>query len=236
MDDLLDALRASLDDERLSRGERKALRSLVEARALDAHERNLLRAEAFDLARAAIDAPQADAVLGWLKDVLGILVPLEGVVEGGTRTIENEAWFSPGADPLRALVRELRRVRKTADVCVFTITDDRISDGLVGIARRGVRVRVVTDGAKAGDRGSDVDRLLEAGIALAVDDSDAHMHHKYAVFDGMRLLTGSFNWTRAATHENSENLLLTTEPTLVRAYAGEFDRLWSRYGPHAPPA
>lgn len=234
MQNLLDALRASLDDERLSRGERKALRSLVEARGVDPHERNLLRAEAFALAREAIDAPQAEPVLAWLKDVLGILVPLEGVIDGHAQAIENEAWFSPGGDPLRALVRELRRVRRTADVCVFTITDDRISDGLMGIARRGVRVRIVTDGAKAGDLGSDVERLLGAGIALAVDDSDAHMHHKYAVFDDARLLTGSFNWTRAATRENSENLLLTTEPTLVRAYAGEFDRLWSRYGPRAP--
>ena len=27
----------------------------------------------------------------------------------------------------------------------------------------------------------------------------AHLHHKFAVFDRARLLTGSFNWTRAAT-------------------------------------
>lgn len=229
MDELIAALRTSLEDERLSRGERKALRALVEAEDLDPHARNLLRGEAFALAREALDGPQVDAVLGWLKDVLGVLVPLEGLVEGETRAIENAAWFSPGREPLQALVSELRRARRTADVCVFTITDDRISDGLVGIARRGVEVRVITDDEKAGDRGSDIDRLRQAGIDVAVDGSDAHMHHKYAVFDGTRLVTGSFNWTRAATGANAENLLLTTEPALVRSYAEEFERLWARY-------
>ena len=92
-----------------------------------------------------------------------------------------------------------------------------------------MRVRVITDDDKAGDLGSDIDRLRDAGIELAVDDSDAHMHHKFGLFDGTRLVTGSFNWTRAASGENNENLLLTTEPTLVRAYAAEFERLWVRY-------
>ena len=230
MDELLDALRASLDDERLSRGERKALRALVDAAPLDAHTRGILRSHAFALAREALDDPRAAPVLDWLKDALGVLVPLEALQDGEARAIENEAWFSPGDEPLRALVREMRRTRRRADVCVFTITDDRISDGLMGLARRGVEVRVITDGTKAGDLGSDVRRLHASGIAVAVDDSDAHMHHKYALFDGGRLLTGSFNWTRAASGENSENLLLTTEPGLVRAYAAEFERLWERFG------
>lgn len=223
------ALRTSLEDERLSRSERKALGALVASKGLDAHARGLLRNEAFVLAREALDGPHVGDVLDWLKDVLGLLVPLEAVDAGGAQPIENDAWFSPGPEPLKALVREMRKVRETADVCVFTITDDRISEGLMTIAWRGVRVRILTDNDKAQDRGSDIERLRSAGIAVATDDSDAHMHHKYAVFDGARLVTGSFNWTRAASGENNENLLLTTEPALVHAYQREFDRLWRQY-------
>lgn len=229
MEQLVDALRESLDDARLSRGERKALRALVEARGVDAHMRGLLRNEAFVLAREALTGPQVESVLEWLQDVLGILVPLECVENGDRHEIENGAWFSPGPEPLRALVREMRRVRTSADICVFTITDDRISDGLMGLARRGVRVRVITDDDKARDRGSDIDRMRRAGIEVRVDGADPHMHHKYAVFDDTRLVTGSFNWTRAASGENNENLLLTTEPALVRAYREEFARLWALF-------
>ena len=130
---------------------------------------------------------------------------------------------------MSALVKEMRRARRSADVCVYTITDDRISDGLIGIARRGVRVRVISDDGKSTDRGSDIRRLRDAGIEVSWDRSSAHMHHKFCVFDEVRLVTGSFNWTRAASGENNENLLLTTEPTLVSAFLAEFKRLWARF-------
>jgi len=229
MDELREALRLSLDDERLSRGERKALRALLDTRDLDPHRRALLRSHAFDLAREALDGAQVEPVLGWLKDVLGVIAPIEQGSGEETAAIENAAWFSPGPAPLSALVREMRRARRSAEVCVYTITDDRISDGLIGIAHRGVRVRVISDDRKSTDRGSDIRRLREAGIEVSLDRSAAHMHHKFCVFDQVRLVTGSFNWTRAASGENNENLLLTTEPALVSAFLAEFERLWAQF-------
>ena len=41
------------------------------------------------------------------------------------------------------------------------------------------------------------------------------MHHKFALFDGRRLMTGSFNWTRSASEQNEENLIVTADPVLV---------------------
>ena len=54
-------------------------------------------------------------------------------------------------------------------------------------------------------------------------------HHKFALFDDALLLTGSFSWTRAASGETHENVLVTGEPALVAAYRGEFERLWTMY-------
>ncbi|MDA1193562.1 MAG: phospholipase D-like domain-containing protein [Planctomycetota bacterium] len=224
----IDALRASAEDARLSRGERKALGALLGAADLDDHARALLRGEAFRLAREALDSPAASAALDWLGDVLGVIA--RAGPEVAPLAVESQAWFGPGDQPLRALVQEMRRARLSADICVFILTDDRLSDGLAGLARRGVQVRVITDDAKAGDLGSDVERLRTAGLRVVADASPAHMHHKFCVFDRRRLLTGSFNWTRAATDSNYENLLLTTEPGLVRAFQEEFERLWLKFG------
>ena len=222
-DEWVEALRRTLDDHRMSRGEKQALRALVEEHRPDLHARQLARAAAFRVAREAQDEAGAAAVLEWLEDVVRVLDVEPSVAQA---LPEVEAWFSPGEEPLACVVRELRRARAKIDICVFTITDDRISDGILSAARRGVSVRLISDNEKAGDLGSDLGRFERAGVPVAFDRSSAHMHHKFAVFDATRLLTGSFNWTRAATGENHENVLVTEDPRLVRAYADEFERLW----------
>jgi phosphatidylserine/phosphatidylglycerophosphate/cardiolipin synthase-like enzyme len=93
-----------------------------------------------------------------------------------------------------------------------------------------VAVRIVTDNEKAFDRGSDVPRLQAGGVPLKVDDTPYHMHHKFAVFDDEAVLTGSYIWTRSAADFNFENLLVTSETSLVKAYALEFERVWNRLG------
>lgn len=124
----------------------------------------------------------------------------------------------------------MARARKTADVCVFTITDDRLADALLDAHRRAVAVRIITDDSKAEDLGSDVDRLGRAGIAVRVDRSPYHMHHKFAILDGSTLMTGSYNWTRGAARDNEENLIVTGDPRLVSPFVTTFERLWEKMG------
>jgi len=91
---------------------------------------------------------------------------------------------------------------------------------------RGVKLRILSDNDKANDFGSDIDRLARAGVAVRIDRTPVHMHHKFGIFDGRLLLTGSYNWTRSAHDENAENNVLTDDPTLVKAFTVEFERLW----------
>ena len=54
------------------------------------------------------------------------------------------------------------------------------------------------------------------------------MHHKFAIFDRQRLLTGSYNWTRSAADYNEENFIITEEPVLLEEFKKQFDQLWSQ--------
>lgn len=220
------ALADTIADERVSRGERKALRELVTDWDLSETDLEWMRAKAFAVAEHDADGAPTRRLIDWLGDVVGLLS------RHGRKTAvvaKSEAHFGPGEDPLRCIHEQFRRVRQSADVCVFTITDDRIFGAITGAARRGVKVRVLSDAEKSRDRGSDVRALEQVGIPVALDDSAAHMHHKFAVFDRVRVLTGSFNWTRSATRENCENVLVTDDAGLVAAYADEFERLWARF-------
>lgn len=137
-----------------------------------------------------------------------------------------EAYFAPEDDIVARLRDLLDEAERSIDACVFTITDDRLSHALLDAHRRGVRVRVVTDDLKSLDEGSDAERLRKAGLALRYDASEHHMHHKFVVFDGDLLATGSYNWTRSAARFNRENVLVTSEPRLVSRFDAEFVRLW----------
>jgi len=141
-----------------------------------------------------------------------------------------EAWFSPHDDCPGRIMNLFAEARSSADVCVFTITDDRISDALLAAHARGVRIRIISDNDKAHDCGSDIERFAAAGVAVRVDLTPFHMHHKFAIFDDRRLLHGSFNWTRGAARDNQENIVVTDEPRLITAFGREFERLWEKFG------
>ena len=98
---------------------------------------------------------------------------------------------------------------------------------------------VISDNEKCHDPGSDVHRLRDAGIAVKMDDHhgrgrsdpgiNGHMHHKFAIFDGTRLLDGSYNWTRGAANDNEENIIDTGDLRLVAAFQQRFDALWEKF-------
>jgi phosphatidylserine/phosphatidylglycerophosphate/cardiolipin synthase-like enzyme len=68
--------------------------------------------------------------------------------------------------------------RKSIDACVFTITDDRISNLLVEKFQKGVKVRIITDNDTSNQQGSDITRFKKSGIPCKVDKSPFHMHNK----------------------------------------------------------
>lgn len=225
----LDALlRQFLVDHKLSDAEKKALAKWVEANVTTEQKRGVARSRVFDTARAAVADPNAVAVIDFLEDVLKVLLPMGGAATAAPSTAADEAFFSPGDACLGRIVSRLNSARRTADICVFTITDDRIANAILAAHKRGVKVRIVTDNDKAFDEGSDVPRLQAAGIPLLVDQTPFHMHHKFALFDRSRLINGSYNWTRSAAANNEENITDTGDPALLASFQREFDSLWDK--------
>lgn len=222
LDALVARLENSLADLRLADDEKRSLtQALREAQPPEEGFRQL-RKHAFALARDRMVAHDPQAVLRWLEGVVRALdVARTPVV--ATRTF---ACFSPGEDCLHTISGHFREARRTVDVCVFTLSDDRITHEVLAAHRRGVALRLITDNDKASDAGSDVAHLRAAGVPTVVDRSAAHMHHKFAIFDGVWLLNGSYNWTRSACERNEENLVVSNDAALVRQFQGAFAQLW----------
>ena len=221
---ILAQLDASLDDARLSDEEKRSLVSALRDASPPEEGLRQLRNRAFDLARARLAEGEALALLKWLEGVMRAL----DVGRAPVGAIRTEAFFSPGNDCLQIIQRFVRGARRSLDLCVFTISDDRISADILAAHGRGVPVRLLTDNEKEHDAGSDIGRLRASGIPTVVDRTSAHMHHKFAIVDGTTLLNGSYNWTRSACEFNEENLVVSNDPALVGRFQSQFDGLWAR--------
>ncbi|MEZ5466347.1 MAG: phospholipase D-like domain-containing protein [Lysobacterales bacterium] len=227
MQTLLDQLERSIADAVLSSAEKRALAAALHERPLRIEQLRQLRNHSFDLvlqrSRDPAQAVLMPELIKWLGEVVKVVDQAAAQVAVDTRV-----WFSPGDDCRDAVIRHFQSCRKQVDVCVFTIADNDISAAIIAAHQRGVAVRVISDNHKRHDAGSDIDRMVESGIEVVLDDSDAHMHHKFALFDGRWLLNGSFNWTRSASRANDENLVVTNDPKQLRLFGAQFEELWER--------
>lgn len=217
-------LRDSLADLKLSTEERDELRQL--GSNLNSDQVRYLRNRAFALVRELVlDPVNAQDALKWLEQVVKTL----DISSTLPRPAVASAHFSPGEECLRKIRELCRQAQRSVDICVYTISDDRLSEEIIACHRRGIAVRVISDNEKQHDEGSDIQHMLAQGVPLRIDDSSYHMHHKFALFDQRVLLNGSFNWTRSASAHNEENLLTIEHSQLVAAYRAEFEKLWVRF-------
>ena len=138
----------------------------------------------------------------------------------------HRVMFSPGTDILESISDLLNQANHTLDVCVFTITDERLAYDILNCFQRGIKVRIITDDEKMYDHGSKIKDLKNAGIPVKIDHSRYHMHHKFGIIDSRIVFTGSFNWTYSASNHNQENLLITSNYEIVKQYVEQYEQLW----------
>lgn len=221
-----DLLLNTFDDQHLSRSEKQLLQQVLYETQADENKLAQYRNKAFEIARESLPNEESKKVLKWLENVVKAL---QKHSTGNSAVVETETCFTPGDKCSLRIEQLFSLARTSADVCVFTITDNRVYYAMKEAHDRGVKVRVITDDEKLHDAGSDIRKLKSDGVPIKVDESEYHMHHKFAIFDGKKLLSGSYNWTRGAAENNHENFLITTEPKLVHEYAAEFEKLWKKF-------
>ncbi len=138
-----------------------------------------------------------------------------------------KTFFTPGTDCENHIIAELNNANRTVDIAVYSITSAPITNAIIGAHNRGVRVRVITDRAQAKIKNASATVLRNAGIAIITNKRHKIMRHKFAIFDGARAVSGSFNWTGNATKNNAENCDFFDLPN--DNYPARFEYLWKFY-------
>jgi phosphatidylserine/phosphatidylglycerophosphate/cardiolipin synthase-like enzyme len=66
--------------------------------------------------------------------------------------------------------------------------------------------------------------MAKAGIPIFVDDEHSIAHNKVMIIDKETVITGSFNFTRAAEEKHAENLLIIRNRDLAKVYVENWDK------------
>jgi phosphatidylserine/phosphatidylglycerophosphate/cardiolipin synthase-like enzyme len=129
------------------------------------------------------------------------------------------------------LIKVIQEADEYVHFAVYTFTRNDIKDALLGAKHRGLDVQGVVDRTQI-DRielqGKIVKELRQAGIPVTVHDHLGIMHLKTLVTD-KAYVSGSYNWTAAATTLNDEVLEIGSDPALRQQYQKVVDTLLRKY-------
>src|SRR5262249_8584074 len=143
-------------------------------------------------------------------------------------------------DVARELTGYIDAARTSIDVAIYDFqaasgATAGVADALERAASRGGAVRVAFNVERRQGAGDPPDPNCPPehvdGLEVptrGVSGNGALMHHKYVVRDGAGVWTGSTNWTDDAFGREENVVVRVTSDTIARAYAANFDELWSR--------
>ena len=129
-----------------------------------------------------------------------------------------EVYFSPGVSCTEAILRELSNAKQAVHVQAYSFTSQPIARALTDAEKRGVKVIAILDASNRTKNYSAADFLAHEGLETYVDSMHAIAHNKIMIIDGTTVLTGSFNFTKAADQKNAENLLVIRDDKVAAKY------------------
>lgn len=134
-----------------------------------------------------------------------------------------DTYFSPRGGATEAIVKEINAAKSEILVQAYSFTSKPIAKALVDARKRGVRIEAVLDKSQRREKYTSADFIAHAGISTYIDDRHAIAHNKIIIIDKSTLITGSFNFTKAAEEKNAENLLVMKgNKPLVERYIRNF--------------
>jgi len=140
---------------------------------------------------------------------------------GGLERIE--VYFSPKGGCTEAIVRELKRATNSVRIQSYSFTSAPIAEAVVAAHRRGVKVTAVLDDSQESEKYSSATFLHNQGVETLTDAKHAIAHNKTMFVDGSTVITGSFNFTKAAEERNAENLLIIRDAVVAGKYLENFE-------------
>lgn len=138
-------------------------------------------------------------------------------------------YFSPSGGATAAIVKEIDGATSEVLMQAYSFTSAPIAKALVDAKKRGVAVEAILDKSQKTASYSGATFLANSRVPTYIDSAHAIAHNKIMIIDKQTVITGSFNFTKAAEEKNAENLLVIRSKDL----AGKYIANWQAHRKHS---
>lgn len=141
-----------------------------------------------------------------------------------------EVAFSPDEGAEDLALKLINSAQKEIRVLAYSFTSSPITNALIKATKRGVSCVLVADEKhnlqdSSGKARAALGALSTAGCDVRVTSVFQAHHDKQLLVDKLHTSTGSYNWSSAAAHKNSEQLQVNWgNPKLTEIYLRHFER------------
>jgi phosphatidylserine/phosphatidylglycerophosphate/cardiolipin synthase-like enzyme len=138
-----------------------------------------------------------------------------------------EVYFSPEDGTLEHILTTVNAAHESINFLAYSFTSDELAQALIERAKSGVTVSGVFDEDQYhSNAGTEFDTLKNAGIDVRLDGNPRLMHHKVIIIDQEVVITGSYNFSNNAEHNNDENTLIIHNQDIAAQFLKEFQQIF----------
>ena len=167
-------------------------------------------------------------------------VPVQAQIAAQTNGPRIDVAFSPEAGAEQLVLSAINAARSSIRLSAYSFTSAPIVQALIAAKRdRHVDVAAVIDYKdnitedRSGKSKAALNLLVNAGIPTRLIAVYPIHHDKFIVVDGLHVETGSFNYSAAAAHSNSENVVaMWNRPDVAAAYLAHWMSRWNQGRPY----
>jgi phosphatidylserine/phosphatidylglycerophosphate/cardiolipin synthase-like enzyme len=164
-----------------------------------------------------------------------LLIPINQLSQAANLTLPKdtpvEVCFSPKGGCADLITQSIEQAKTEILVQAYSFTSAPIAKALVNAYKRGIKVQAILDRSQRSEKYTSATFLTNAGVPTFIDSKHAIAHNKIMIIDRVKVITGSFNFTKAAEEKNAENLLIISSKELAKLYLDN----WQNHKEHSEP-
>ncbi|HPF40111.1 MAG TPA: phospholipase D family protein [Phycisphaerae bacterium] len=143
------------------------------------------------------------------------------------RASEIDVVFSPDGGCASRIITEIETAKKSIHVQAYIFTSDAIAKALIEAAERDIDVSIIFDASQKKQRYSKWRKLKQGGVKVRFDEQHATANNKIILIDSATVITGSYNYSKAAESRNAENVVIIRNDRRVFArFRENFESHW----------